>query len=74
MSSGKYIKMIGERALDHFLELRLHIGGEVGLDFIDIAELGEGPAAVGGEVVHAGDPVGLHWWWPFPWRPRGGSL
>ena len=46
--------------IDHDLELCLHFGGEVGFDFIDIAEFGEGPAAVGGEVVHAGNPVGLH--------------
>lgn len=45
---------------DHFSEVRFHLGREVGFDFIDIAELGEGPATVGGEVVHTGDPVGFH--------------
>jgi hypothetical protein len=66
--------MIGERVLDHFLELRLRLGGKVGFDFVNIAELGESPTAVGGEVVYAGDPSRSSWWWPFPWRPRGGSL
>ena len=35
-------------------------GGEVGFDLPYVGEFGEGPAAVGAQVVHAGYPVGLH--------------
>ncbi len=33
---------------------------EIGPDLIDIAELGERPAAIGAEMVHAGHPIGVH--------------
>src|SRR5665811_601056 len=33
---------------------------EVGFDFIDVAELGEGPAPVNLKVVHAGHPISFH--------------
>ena len=46
--------------LDHLVELAFDLGFEVGLDLVDLGELGEGPAAVGAEVVHAGHPVGFH--------------
>ena len=46
--------------LDHLVELAFDLGLEVGLDLIDLGELGERPAAIGAEMVHAGHPVGVH--------------
>ena len=46
--------------LDHLVELAFDLGLEIGLDLIDLGELGERPAAIGAEMVHAGHPVGLH--------------
>jgi hypothetical protein len=46
--------------LDHLVELTFDLGLEGGFDLVDIAEFREGPATVGAEVVHAGDPVGVH--------------
>ena len=40
--------------VDHLVELAFDLGLEVGLDLVDVGELGEGPAAVRAEVVHAG--------------------
>ena len=48
------------RDVDHLVELAFDLGLEVGLDLVDLGELGEGPAAVGAEMVHAGHPVGVH--------------
>ena len=46
--------------LDHLVELAFDLGLEVGLDLVDLGELGERPAAVAAEMVHAGHPVGVH--------------
>ncbi len=45
---------------DHLVELAFDLGLEVGLDLIDLGELGERPAAIGAEMVHARHPVGVH--------------
>ena len=44
----------------HLFELCFDLGREVSFDFINIAELGEGPTAMGAEVIHTRDPVGFH--------------
>ena len=46
--------------LDHLVEFAFDLGLEISLDLIDLGELGERPAAVGAEMVHAGHPVGVH--------------
>jgi len=46
------------RLSDHFFEPVGDFGGEVGLDLVNIGELGKGPAAVRLELVHAGYPIG----------------
>ena len=46
--------------IDHLVEERLDSGREVALDLVHVGKLGEGPAAVGSEIVDAWNPVGLH--------------
>ena len=46
--------------VDHLVEFALDLGLEIGLDLIDVGELGERPAAVRSEIVHARHPVGFH--------------
>src|SRR5688500_12421066 len=45
---------------EHALEVLGDFCLEIGLDFVDLPELGESPASVGAQMVHARDPVGLH--------------
>src|SRR5437660_2184941 len=47
-------------SIDHLVELAFQLRLEVRLDQIRVPELGEGPAAVRADVVHARDPVGVH--------------
>jgi hypothetical protein len=56
---------------DHLVELGFNLGLEIGLDLIDLGELGERPAAIL-PFVHAGHPVGIHVD-SSPWRLRAGS-
>ena len=51
---------MGRNFVEHLVELGFNLRLKVGFHGVDIAELGEGPAAVRLEVVHAGDPVGVH--------------
>ena len=53
-------------------ELRLQRALEVLLHLVDVGQLGEGPAAVGAEVVDARNPVSVSST-SCPWRPRPGS-
>lgn len=45
---------------NHFVELAFDLGLEVGLNLVHLGELGERPAAISAEMVHAGNPVGVH--------------
>jgi hypothetical protein len=47
--------------LDHFAERRIDLGLEVGLDLVDLSELGKGPSSMCAEIVHAGYLRSLMW-------------
>src|ERR1035437_2005971 len=46
--------------VDHLVKFGFNLGREVGLDLVDLRELGKSPSAVAAVVVDAGDPVGIH--------------
>src|SRR5690606_17339608 len=45
---------------NHLVELRLDLFREVILHFVHVTEFGKGPTTMGAEVIHAGNPVGVH--------------
>ena len=55
--SGRRLRRSG---LNHLVEFAFDLGLEIGLDLIDLGELGERPAAIRAEMVHARHPVGVH--------------
>lgn len=55
MSSYSWANKIFAGFFNHYLKLCGYFLFEVGLDLVDFGELGEGPASVLAEVVHAGD-------------------
>ena len=59
--------------LDHLVELAFDLGLEIGLDLIDLGELGEGPAAVACRDGSRRAPSRCPSWTSFPSRPRAGS-